>query len=223
MRVILIWFCLVTHGFAQDYNFSNSWQFLGPFNKPDSPTNISASGVGPIEFIRVYQKNPQHLLAGSISGGLFFSEDGGENWINSGSDAWDYSGCGWADFYPENEKVWFAFSNHADNNGKPGKSGMHGGIMRSMNSGTSWEKVAGGASLFGSEEIAVYGFRFLPSKPEVMFVLSGVGLFYTENCLSETIAWKKVSELSGMIYDMDFIKDQAYISVSQNSMESGAV
>jgi hypothetical protein len=216
MRLILLCFFLVTQVFAQDYNFSNAWQFVGPSNKPDAPTNISASGVGPIEFIRVYQKNPQHLLAGSLSGGLFFSEDGGENWINSGSDAWDYSGCGWADFYPENEKVWFAFSNHADNNGKPGKTGMHGGIMRSMNSGASWEKVASGASLFGSEEIAVYGFRFFPGKPKVMFVLSDAGLFYTENCLSETVSWKKVSAFDGMIYDLDFIDDQAFVSVFQH-------
>ncbi len=216
MRVILIWFCLVTSAVAQEYNFSNAWQFVGPYDKPDSPSKISASGVGPIEFIRVYQKNPKFLLAGSISGGLFFSEDGGENWMNSGSEAWDYSGCGWADFYPENEKIWFAFSNHADNNGKPGKAGVWGGIMRSMNSGTTWERVASGGSLFNNEDVAIYGFRFLPGKPEVLFVLSDAGLFYTENCLSESVVWKKVSAFDGMIYDMDFINDKAFVSVFQH-------
>ncbi len=215
MRLLLIWFCFViTSAAAQDFNFSNAWQFIGPSNKPDSPTNIAASGVGPIEFIRVFQKNPDHLLAGSISGGLFFSEDGGENWINSGSDSWDYSGCGWADFHPENEKIWFAFSNHADNNGKPGKIGLQGGIMRTMDSGTTWQKIAS-ASIFNDEDVAIYGFRFLPGKPEVMFVLSAAGHFYTENCLSESVVWKKVSAFDGMIYDMDFIDDKVFVSVFQ--------
>jgi hypothetical protein len=196
MRVILIWFCLVTSAVAQDYNFSNSWQFLGPFMTNQIHQQIS-------QLLELVQSNlfesikkiQQFLLAGSISGGLFFSEDGGENWMNSGSDAWDYSGCGWADFYPENEKIWFAFSNHADNNGKPGKAGVWGGIMRSMNSGTTWERVASGGSLFNNEDVAIYGFSFLPDKPEVLFVLSDAGLFYTENCLSESVVWKKVSEL----------------------------
>lgn len=216
MRAILVFLFFSSTAFAQNYNFDNAWQFVGPFDKPDSPTNMSASGLGPVEFIRVFQKNPQHLLAGSMSGGLFFSEDAGENWINSGSDAWIYSGCGWADFYPENQEVWFAYSNVADNNGKPGKTGAYGGIMRSMNSGATWELVGSGSAIFNSEGICVYGFRFLPSKPEVMFVLSDAGLFYSENCLSESIIWKKATAFDGMIYDMDFINDQAFVSVSQS-------
>lgn len=201
---------------GQSYDFGKSWQFVGPFDKPDSPTNMSASGVGPVEFIRVHKKNPTHLLAGSISGGLFFSEDGGENWINSGSDAWLYSGCGWADFYPEDPSIWFAYSNVADNNGKPGKSGEYGGIMRTLNSGATWERIASGASLANSEGIGVYGLRFLPSKPEVLFVLSTAGLFYTENCLAEQPVWKKVTVFDGMIYDMDFINEYAFVSVFQH-------
>lgn len=216
MRIFLMYLFIVTTAFAQPYNFSNAWQFLGPFDKPESPNNISAVGIGPIEFIRVYQKNPKHLLAGSLSGGLFFSEDGGENWINSGSDAWDYSGCGWADFYPEDSKIWFAFSNLSDNNGKPGKTGVDGGIMRTMDGGTTWQKIATGMSIFNGEDVAVYGFRFLPGKPKVLFVLSAAGLFYTENCLDETVIWKKVSLFDGMIYDMDFINDQAFVSVFQH-------
>jgi len=197
--------------YSQTWNYSGAWESVGPNDKPDSPANISACGVGPAEFVRIYKNNPDYMLAGSLSGGLFVSEDGGENWLNSGSDAWDYSGCGWADFYPENKDIWFAYSNNADNNGKPGKMGVRGGILRTKDAGITWEMIAGGNEL-GTSKIAVYGFRFLPSNPNVLFVLSEAGLFYTKDCLAEKVAWIKYEGLNGSIYDMDFVNDQAFVS-----------
>lgn len=214
--IILCFFLLQTkNAFTQSFDLNQSWQSLGPEDKPDSPTNISASGVGPIEFIRVFKSAPENLLAGSISGGLFYSTDGGENWINSGSDEWDYSGCGWADFYPGDSNIWFAYSNLSGNNGKPGIMGRSGGIMRTMNGGLTWEKIGVSSGLSGNDYCAVYGFRFLPFDPKVMFVLTDDGMFYTSNCLEANVSWKK-SDFTGMIYDMDFINNQAYVTVQSN-------
>ncbi|MBI3136433.1 MAG: hypothetical protein HYZ14_17290 [Bacteroidetes bacterium] len=214
MRFLLFLLGFQAMLFAQEPDFNRSWEFAGPDDKPDSPSKISACGVGPVEFIRVFQKNPDFLLAGSISGGLFSSEDAGENWINGGSDSWDYSGCGWADFYPEDAKTWFAYSNVSGNNGKPGNMGAKGGIMRTADAGTTWKLIAGPV-VFGSEYTAVYGIRFLPENPEVLFVLTNDGLFYTQNCLAENVVWKKHEPIGGVIYDMDFVGKTAYVSAQQ--------
>ena len=206
--IFFIPFCI----YSQQYDFSKQWVFLGPSDKPDSPNNNSASGVGPIEFVRIFKSNPKHLLAGSLSGGLFFSEDGGENWINSGSDAWPYSGCAWADFLPSNHANWFAYSNIADNNGKPGKMGLEGGIYRTKNSGTNWQLIANSNDFKASAFMTVYGFRFHPKNEKVMFVLTDEGLFYTQDCLAEKVEWLKVPNVQGVIYDLDFLDESVYVS-----------
>lgn len=207
--ILLFLTLLCTLTFSQ--NLNNGWQFLGPENKPDSPDNNPASGVGPVEFIRVFQKNSNILLAGSLSGGLFISEDKGESWYNSGSDAWEYSGCGWADFYPENEKIIFAYSNLSDNNGKPGRMGEHGGLMRTLDNGITWQNIMN-FQFFGTEQAVVYGTRFNPTNSNQLFVLTSQGLFYTNKCLDENITWTKVTAFDGMIYDMEFLEDHAYVT-----------
>lgn len=214
MRFLFLLCCFSAIAVAQPANFSNAWEFVGPDDKPDSPKKVSACGIGPIEFIRVHPKNPDYLLAGSISGGLFISEDNGDNWINAGSDRWDYSGCAWADFFPEKEDTWFAYSNLAGNNGKPGNMGALGGILRTTNAGTTWEHIADVAAL-GSPYVAVYGFRFLPQNPKVLFVLTNDGLFYTKDCLAASVVWEKHSVIAGVVYDLDFIGDMAYVCAQQ--------
>lgn len=202
---------------AQSYNFSGRWECLGPLDKPESPNDINACGIGPVEFIRVFQPDSKYILAGSISGGLFFSEDRGENWINSGSDDWNYSGCGWADFHPSDHQTWFAWSNFSDNNGKPGKMGKHGGVLRTRNSGTSWEYITSASMAnTGSENMDVFGFRFLPADPSVMFLLSDEGLFITPNCLADNVVWKKINTAQGYVYDLDFVNSQIWITLEKD-------
>jgi len=211
-RICLLFFIIPLHTLSQTYDFNKQWEFLGPDNKPDVLKAQSASGVGPIEFIRVFQKDSKHLLAGSISGGLFFSEDGGENWINSGSDRWPYSGCSWADFYPEDKHIWFGYSNIADNNGKPGRMGTLGGIYRTTNAGTDWQLIANGNDFGQSDYRTVYGFRFNPKNSKMLFAMTDDGLYFTNNCLDEKVIWNRVPNLNGWIYDMDFVGESVFVS-----------
>ena len=113
-KILFLFFFIHTLGFAQNRNYNMQWESLGPNSAPYSKNHRSDLGIGPVEFIRVNQQKEGFLLAGSLNGGLFFTEDGGENWINSGSDRWDYSGCAWADYYPGDKSIWFAVSNKKD-------------------------------------------------------------------------------------------------------------
>ena len=200
---------------AQEYDFSKSWEFLGPDEKPLEDKKQSATGIGPVEFIRANKKVKDLLLAGSLNGGLFYSTDGGEQWINAGSDDWPYSGCGWAEFHPDNEKVWFAYSCLNNNNGQPGAIGHQGGIYRTMDGGLNWEMVADKSAFINSEYITVYGFQFHPDNSNQLLVYTEEGLYTTDDCTAEKIQWKRLTDLAGWIYDVCFTENHIFISHMQ--------
>ena len=200
------------YSFAQSFKYGQNWIEIGPTETPKNEKFRGDAGVGPVEFIRIHQKHPNHLLAGSLSGGLFYSKDAGENWINAGSDFWDYSGCPWADFYPQDTTVWFACSNQVDNNGKPGKIRKKGGLFRTNNGGKKWVRIGSHRDFGGNGNAVIYGTRFHPNQPDFLFVLTSEGLYYTENCMSEFVKWAKVPLMDGWMYDMDFLNGSVYVS-----------
>lgn len=199
-------------GFGQRWILNKSWEPLGPDSMPHTSKERADAGIGPIEFIRVNQKVPGLYLAGSLSGGLFYSDNGGEQWYNAGSDDWMYSGCGWADFHPEQTETWFAYSNVAGANGKPGKIDREGGIMRTKNKGTSWQRILSFKDFGNNPYFTIYGTRFHPKNSNIMYVMSSDGIYYTEDCLSPSPRWSMISGIKGWIYDMDFIGDVMYVS-----------
>ncbi|HIP35601.1 MAG TPA: hypothetical protein EYG85_01970, partial [Crocinitomix sp.] len=70
---------------AQDFYLDNQWQSLGPNTTPGYFRKMSSLGIGPTEFIKATPHQKGLLLTGSISGGLFYSTNGGDLWINAGS------------------------------------------------------------------------------------------------------------------------------------------
>ena len=62
---------------------SSSWKEIGP-------NNTLTNGIGTTEFISFYDDgtpaSTQHMLTGSLAGGLFYSDNAGENWHPAGSD-----------------------------------------------------------------------------------------------------------------------------------------
>ena len=206
---LVLFFSLSAYG--QGFNFSKQWQYLGPDSIPGYHKKRSDVGIGPVEFIRVHPTKEGHLLAGSLNGGLFFSENRGEQWINAGSDRWDYSACAWADFHPEKPDYWFAVSNKSGSNAKPGKIGKEGGLFRTKSAGSNWETIAN-RKTFGSDFTTIYGTRFDPENPKRLYMMSSRGLYYTDDCMALIVTWKKVEGVKGWIYDMDFLGGQIYLS-----------
>jgi len=197
---------------GQQWSLDGQWKEMGPDSIPGSQDDGGAVGTGPLEFIRVYQRESGHLLAGSLNGGLFYSENGGEKWTNAGSDNWDYSGCAWADFYPEDRKIWFAVSNVTGANGKPGDIGKDGGILRSRDGGKSWTNIGNYQDFENDPFTAIYGTRFQPDKSSRMYALTQNGLFFTDNCLAGIMYWERVIGINGWVYDLDFISDKMFLT-----------
>ncbi|UKN03055.1 hypothetical protein K6119_05960 [Paracrocinitomix mangrovi] len=210
--VFIFW---INCSIAQDYNFQNPWQNLGPEQKPLEDRKQTATGIGPVEFIRVHPKKEGLLMAGSLNGGLFYSNDGGEQWYNAGTDEWKYSGSSWAEFHPQNENIWIAGSCYNNANGQPGNIGHYGGIYRTMNGGVSWELVADKSKFINSEYLTIYGFKFNPEKVDQLFVYTSEGFFTTKDITQAEPVWERVTDLGGWIYDLQFQGDFMYVTQMQ--------
>lgn len=201
---------------AQDYSFDKQWENLGPLEKPLENKRMSANGIGPVEFIHAHQKVEGLMLAGSLNGGLFYTTDGGKQWINAGSDDWDYSGVGAAIFHPANEKVWYASNVQINDNGGPGAMGHSGGIYRTRDGGINWEQVADKSSFINSEYLVIYGFIYHPVDQNRLYVYTSEGIYETPNSTLDNIKWSRVSKVGGWIYDMKFVNDKVVISTMQH-------
>ncbi|MEO9532672.1 MAG: hypothetical protein ABJG68_16715 [Crocinitomicaceae bacterium] len=202
-------------GFSQDYDFSKSWTFLGPDEKPQEDRRQAATGIGPVDHIDMHPLNSKAMLCSSINGGLFFTKDGGEQWINSGSDDWDYSGCSMALYHPLKESVWFASSCLNNPNGSAGTIGKQGGVYRTLDEGNNWELVGDKSSFINSGFLTIHGMKFHPNKPNVLFVYTTEGVYYTVNCLASDIQWKRVDGLKGWIFDLEFTENDVYFTHMQ--------
>lgn len=202
---------------AQTDGLSGSWEFLGPEKKPLEDRRQSATGIGPVEFIESNKSTEGLLLAGSLNGGLFYTTDGGEQWINAGSDDWDYSGCSSAAFHPSNNKVWFANSVNHNANGGPGSIGHQGGVYRTTNSGLDWELVANLSSFIGSSYLTVFGMKFNPKNEKQLFIYTSEGVYFSEDCLANKIKWNRVKNVGGWVYDLEFTSNKVYLSQKQHA------
>jgi len=196
---------------AQDFYLDNQWQSLGPNTTPGYFRKMSSLGIGPTEFIKATPHQKGLLLTGSIPGGLFYSTNGGDLWINAGSDEWDYSSTSYADFYPSNANTWFAISCYENKKNRPSPLNIKGGIYRTTDKANAWKKI-GNAQDFGKYN-TIYSFKFNPQSPSKMYVLSSNGMYYTHNCLAETVKWEKESQVKGMVYDMTFVGNVGFITV----------
>lgn len=199
-------------GLTQIENVNGFWRSIGPNTLPDNSLSYSANGIGPIEFIRAHPTLKGNLLAGSLNGGLFFSDNYGDSWVNAGSDYWDYSACAWADFHPEKADVWFGCSNDSGDNGGPGKIDYKGGLLRTVDAGVSWENIGDYKDFGNNIWIKIFGTRFHPNDPEFLFIFTSEGLYYTDKCLSEDPIIKKVSGINGWVYDLVFMEDNIYLT-----------
>ena len=204
----IFWFltCFTSVAWGQDYNFDIKWNDVGPSTNPVS-RSVSEGGIGPVEFIRISKKNPDLMLAGSLNGGLFVSENGGDLWKNAGSDNWNVSNCGWAEIYPSDDNIWFAVSMRDGFGADPGNISKNGGVFRTKNRGITWESVGDYSDFNNSTSLIIYGLRFWSDNSKKMYALTNKGLYFTEDCTADYLEWSKVSYVDGLIYDLEVEKD----------------
>jgi hypothetical protein len=203
-------------GLTQNYDLNNQWYSIGPEELPSPDSRASAKGIGPIEFIRTTPLEKGLLLAGSLTGGLFYSTDGGEYWLNSGSDNWTNSTSTWADFYPQNQNTWFASSHEKSSKSGKGELGYFGGIHRTFDKGVSWKIIGDYNSFGGQKQVKIYKTVFHPTQIKKMYVVSSKGLFYTNDCLAQDVKWLKDKTFTGETFDLIFVGNRMFVSTKKD-------
>ncbi len=161
-------------------------------------TSHNDCGVGPVHFMDVYQNNPQLMLVGSNEGGLFFSSNGGNDWVNSGTDTqWERSSIQSAVFHPTNGYIWFGASRDPINSGVSGGGKVRGtsasysgpireigGLYRKGGSTASWNKIANHTT-FGNSTIGIGKIMFNPNQNANfdydLFLATDQGLWRSQN------------------------------------------
>jgi hypothetical protein len=194
-----------------NYNYITEakWSELGP-----KKLNFiqGSTGIGPVEAITFFDngtvESTRYMLASSLMGGLFFSENYGETWVNGGTDVdpWVQSGCSWAVFHPTDYNTWFASSS---GNGTSGQSLWigNGGIYRTTNKGEDWVQIANHVDLNG-HITTIYKLLIDPADTNVLFAATSRGIFRTTNCNAvatpenpDPVIWQKVCDYFS--YDLE--------------------
>jgi len=134
------------------------WRELGPLNDHDwdhgvNSNNSNGRGIGPMNFLSFDPnfENSQLMFTGGWGSGLFYSENGGESWINGGTDKLpppvSASDC---QSSPFNSSTWFLTTGAGDgyftNDRRPT------GLYRTMDKGETWEMIGRPLDLGGQTE-----------------------------------------------------------------------
>jgi len=179
------------------------WHELGPKTLQTS----GSKGIGPVEFVTFYDNGTDDstfiMLTGSTVGGLFYSTDAANTWQSTGTDAWPQSGCGWAEFHPNDYKTWYASSSGNFGSTESLWIGPTGGVFRTKDEGQTWEQI-GDENDFDGDYTIIFKILLNRYHPSVLFTATENGLYRTTNCnepQEESIIWNKV--LDGQVYDLE--------------------
>lgn len=175
---------------SYDYYTEEPWVEIGPFREEENYRHI-----GPTEFVKIFNdgtpQSTRHMLTGSLPGGLFYSDNWGENWSNAGTDKWERSGVSSAVFNPKNVNAWFASSSGGGSNGRSVSIGKTGGIYRTYNQGLNWHKIADYQDL-GGKLSTIYKIEANPADTAILYAVTNQGIYRTTNAQVENPVWEQV-------------------------------
>ncbi|HYG53036.1 MAG TPA: T9SS type A sorting domain-containing protein, partial [Flavobacteriales bacterium] len=199
---------------------TDSWNEFGPNTEPLAGLSTiggGARGTGIAHDIAFYRPNASHILTWSLAGGLFYSSNKGTTWINAGSDNWNSSGCSSADFAPDTLQNWYACSNLGGNYYNR-IIGPFGGVLRTKNSGATWQVIADRTSFtdpnpVNNEDILINKILIDPYNSNIAYLATNKGLYKNTVVTGSNLSlvkssWVLESSITGLtdyVDDMEFL------------------
>jgi hypothetical protein len=197
------------------------WNEIGPSNTPLIYNNTSQNrrqrGTGRIYQIEIDAQN-NRVFACSPTGGLFYSDDYGQNWNNAGTD-YLLRTIGVGTFQvaknSNNGDTWFIATGGGEE-----EWDNFGGLYRTTNAGNDWEDISQGLPSKYASSSQIRTLLISPTDENVLFAIFKTGVYKTTNALtanSNDIVWELVLENgnspdfggNGYFFDARFKPDDA--------------
>ncbi|MBL0067698.1 MAG: hypothetical protein IPP39_04140 [Chitinophagaceae bacterium] len=180
-----------------------SWSIVGPTNITTSATTLH-TGIGRVDRIAFHPTDPDVIFAGTPAGGVFKSNNGGDNWFNLNSymPSLGVSGLvvSWADANDIYVLTGDGDSNIGDNGFVQGFDYIRPsiGVLKSTDGGVTWQRTGD----FGLAGFYV-GYKLVqsPTNANVLIAATSQGLFRTAN---GGTTWTLVSSNSNRYYDIEW-------------------
>jgi photosystem II stability/assembly factor-like uncharacterized protein len=153
---------------------NSQWQALGPFDQPEARDN--REGIGRINAVRFHPNNPEEIWAGSASGGLWKSVDGGKSWETFAFTQFLSLGVSDIAFSESNPDVVYVTT--GDVFGSAGSSDYYSvGVIKTTDGGQSWNVTGLAMELKESKLLG----RILvhPADPNTAIVATSEGIYKT--------------------------------------------
>lgn len=170
---------------------TDPWYEIGPKDKPTlgqpSIGQGSQPGIGPIHFISFSDVDADKMLCGSNIGGLWYSDNEGQQWVNGGSDggAWKRTGCKSAVFKVGDASTWYAANS--------GYFFYSGAILRGTNYGANWDVIADQSDFpAGGIWTKVNKIATIQNDPNVLYAATEHRLWRTTNANDPDPTWSEV-------------------------------
>ena len=211
---------------------NDQWDEIGPVTS----SNNNTADVGRLSCIEIDPANDSIILAGSPSGGLYYTLNKGNDWINAGLDR-PMEEHGLNFFTPgissiliihENNKTyWIIATGDKDHVFSSSK-----GVLRSTDYGNTWRLLNGSQP----ENLPANGYYIRklvkhPHNSNILFAATSRGIYKTSNALTENpndIKWAKILDDSISngegYFDLEFHKTQSNVMIaSKEYRESNTI
>lgn len=184
----------------------NPWRCMGPSGMPNQASSSNTYGVGQINRIAF---DPNYdgeinttVYACSFFGGLWRSEDDGENWHSVNTDYLPSTSVADVCINPFNPNEIFICTGYGDGGVYSGwgPSWAHinalptVGIFRSKDYGNSWEDISGRFMDDFMDGGMCRKMIINPLNPNQIFIASSKGIYRTDNATEKNVAWQRVFE-----------------------------
>lgn len=189
------------------------WQEVGPIKYPGTEDEYSLTGVGPVKYFNIHSENTDYCGLNSILGGLFFSNDEGKSWYNSGSDTWKSSQCAWFDFHPNDPNIVAAIS-IVESTKNGGRIGFQGGVMLTFDFGKTWKRIGNYRDFESDSYMSI--FKVVLTEENSCYIATSRGLFFSPDITANNPIWKNLL-FSTTLSDIEKFKDGLLISGKDNS------
>lgn len=157
---------------------SGDWKPLGPTTKPAPAPNIADVGIGRVNCVTVDPKNSNILWAGSSTGGIWKSTDGGNNWITFPFTNFMSIGISDIVISSTDPNIVYASTGDADAAGYLGVNFSYSiGVIKTTDGGNTWSNTK---MIFEESQTALINRLIIhPQIPNILYAATNKGVFKT--------------------------------------------